>query len=423
MESPEQSIGWSNLKLNKQVINAIDEAGFSTPTEVQARCIPLILGGQQVIGIAQTGTGKTAAYLVPIIMKVKFAQPGGPRAMIVVPTKELAIQVAENANKLARYTDLKIVPVYGGVGIKTQIETLRPGVDILVATPGRFMELYLKRELEVKSLKTLVIDEADRMMDMGFIPQLRKIFEILPQKRQNLLFSATFPERVEKLSEDFLEFPHKVEITPQATPAQRVDQQYYQLPNLKSKINFLEFLLNDREQFTRVLVFTRTKETANNVAKFLERKNLGPIRVIHSNKGQNTRINAVKDFSSGLVRVLVATDVSARGIDVSKVTHVINFEVPARYEDYVHRIGRTGRAFETGRAITMVNEAEQYHLEKIQELIRERIPLKKVPPEVVIEPTSFEEQQQMAREIDAQRRREDPDFKGAFHEKKANKKP
>lgn len=415
-------IGWDNFKLNKQVLNAVQDAGYKSPTEIQIKCIPLVLGGQQVIGIAQTGTGKTAAYLIPIIMKVKYAQPSGPSALILVPTKELAVQVAENAKKLTAYTDLRVVPIFGGVGIKTQLETLAPGVDIMVATPGRFTELYLKKEIDTKSIKTLVIDEADRMMDMGFMHQLRKIFEILPRKKQNLLFSATFPEKVEKLSEDFLEFPHKIEITPQATTARQVEQEYYELPNLKSKINFLEYLLQDRAEFSRVLVFTRTKESANNVTKFIERKGLGPVRVIHSNKGQNTRLNALKDFSAGSIRILVATDVSARGIDVSKVSHVINFEVPAQHEDYVHRIGRTGRAFETGKAITMVNAAEQYHLDKIQALIREKIPKKIAPNSVLEEETSFDESQQIARLIDAQRRKEDPDFKGAFHEKKANKK-
>jgi len=418
VETGDQLSAWSNFKLNKQVLNAIADAGYFKPTEIQSKGIPFVLGGRQLIGIAQTGTGKTAAYLIPIIMKVKYAQPLGPGALVLVPTKELAVQVAENAKKLSSYTDLRVVPVYGGVGIKTQVETLKNGVDIMIATPGRLMELYLKKEIDLKTVKTLVIDEADRMMDMGFIHQLRKIFDILPRKRQNLLFSATFPERVEKLAEDFLEFPYKIEVTPQATAAKMVEQEYYLVPNLKTKINFLEHLLKNRDEFTRVLVFTRTKETANNVTKFIERKGLGSVKVIHSNKGQNTRLNAIKDFKSGTVRVLVATDVSARGIDVAKVSHVINFEVPVQYEDYIHRIGRTGRALEAGKAITMVNEAEVYHISKIQELIREKIPLKKLPASVEVEDTPFEESQLMAKQIDAQKRKEDPTFKGAFHEKK-----
>ncbi|HCM77717.1 MAG TPA: DEAD/DEAH box helicase [Cytophagales bacterium] len=418
VEPKDLSNEWLNFQLNKQLLTAIAEAGYSSPTEIQKKCIPLVLGGQQVIGIAQTGTGKTAAYLLPILMKVKFRQENGPRALLLAPTKELVVQVTKNAQALAAMTDIRIVSLYGGVGPTSQIEAIEAGVDILVATPGRFMDLYLKNHISVKQIKTLVIDEADRMMDMGFIHQLRKIFEVLPRKRQNLLFSATFPEKVEKLSEDFLEFPHKVEVTPQATPAKQVAQQYFSVPNLKTKINFLEYLLSKPDDFNRVIIFTRTKESANNVSKFIERKGLGPVRVIHSNKGQNSRLNALQEFSEGGARVLVATDVSSRGIDVTKVSHVINFEVPSRYEDYVHRIGRTGRAAEKGKAITMVTEAEQFHLDKIQELIREKIPLKKLPPKVKVEETSFEEAQMMARILDNQRRKADPTFKGAFHEKK-----
>ncbi|MCO5270282.1 MAG: DEAD/DEAH box helicase [Cyclobacteriaceae bacterium] len=424
METLDQPNEWLNFKLNKQLLLAVEEAGFAQPTEIQRKCIPLILGGQQVIGIAQTGTGKTAAYLLPVLMKTKFAQGQNPRALVLAPTKELVVQITQHAQALSKKTDLRIVPLYGGIGATGQISELKSGTDILVATPGRFMDLYLKNEIPVKDIRTLVIDEADRMMDMGFIHQLRKVFEVLPVRRQNLLFSATFPEKVEKLSGDFLEFPHKVEVTPQATPAKQISQQFYSVPNLKTKINFLEYLLAQRGVFDRVIVFTRTKESANNVFKFIDRKGLGPVRVIHSNKGQNSRLNAIKEFGEGKARVLVATDVSARGIDISRVSHVINFEVPGRYEDYVHRIGRTGRAAEKGIAITMATEAEQFHIEKIQELIRGKIPIKELPPQVKVEEASFEEAQKMARALDQQRKRADPTFRGAFHEKKkkGNKK-
>ncbi|MEZ4973153.1 MAG: DEAD/DEAH box helicase [Cyclobacteriaceae bacterium] len=414
---------WLNYKLNKQMLQAIADVGFEAPTEIQRKCFTLIQGGQQVIGIAQTGTGKTAAYLIPLLQKINYAQDTGPRALVLVPTKELTKQVADAAMKLAAHTDIRIISLFGGVGIKSQAEQLQQGADVIVATPGRLLELYQEKKLITKHVKTLVIDEADRMMDMGFIHQLRKILDILPSKRQNLLFSATFPDKVEKLSEEFLEFPHKVEVTPQATVARQVSQVYYEVPNFKTKINFLEQLLSDKEQFTRVIIFTRTKETANNIFKFIERRNFGPVRVIHSNKGQNTRMNALSDFGKGEVRVLVATDVSARGIDISKVSHVINFDVPTRHDDYVHRIGRTGRASEVGQAITMASEPELFHIGKIEKLIREKIPLRTLPTEVKIEETSFEEAQLMAKAIDNQRKRDDPNFKGAFHEKKRNKKP
>jgi len=255
-------------------------------------------------------------------------------------------------------------------------------------------------------------------MDMGFMHQLRKIFEVIPSKKQNLLFSATFSDRIEKLSQEFLEFPIKVAITPQATTAKQVEQELYHIPNLRTKINFLEYLLADDETFNRVMIFARTKENADNVFKYLERKKMGPLRVIHSNKGQNSRINAMNEFKQGHLRLLVSTDVAARGIDVEKVSHVINFDVPALYEDYVHRIGRTGRAFQEGKAITFATKAELYHVKKIEKLIREKIPVKKLPEEIKIEETPTAEAHTMAREIDRQKKREDPDYGGAFHERK-----
>lgn len=409
---------WIDFKLNKQLFQAIEEAGFSSPTEVQQKCIPLILGGQHVIGIAQTGTGKTAAYMLPLLMKVKYAQGSDPRGLILVPTKELAVQVLTQGQQLSKYTDLRIAALYGGVGAKAQIEILNKGIDIIVATPGQFLELYMRNEIPAKQIKTLVIDEADRMMDMGFMHQLRKIFEVIPSKKQNLLFSATFSDRIEKLSQEFLEFPIRVEVTPQATAAKQVEQEVYYISNLRTKINFLEYLLADQETFNRVMIFARTKENADNVFKYLERKKLGPIRVIHSNKGQNSRINAMNEFKQGQLRILVSTDVASRGIDVEKVSHVINFDVPSHYEDYVHRIGRTGRAFQEGKAITFATKAELYHITRIEKLIREKIPVKKLPDKIKIEETSTEEAQVMAREIDRQKKREDPEYGGAFHERK-----
>ncbi len=413
---------FEDFNLNRQLLNAVADMGYEAPTEIQQKAIPIIMGGQEVIGIAQTGTGKTAAYLLPILMKVKFAQGKDPRAVVVAPTKELTLQITDHAKQLAKNTDLRILAIYGGVGPKEQIQALEQGVDIIITTPGRFMELYLKRELITKQIKTLVLDEADRMMDMGFMPQLRKIFEIIPNKRQNLLFSATFPQRVERLSGEFLEFPIRIEVTPQSTPAKQVSQVVYSIPNLKTKINFLVHLLEDHIEFNRVMIFTRTKDVANNVYKFLERKGIGPTKVIHSNKGQNTRINAVNEFREGHVRILVTTDVTARGIDITKVSHVINFDVPIMYEDYVHRIGRTGRAFQDGKAITFATEAEMFHIHRIEDVIREKIPVETLPTSIEIEETSKDEKQMMARELDYHKQKADPTFKGAFHERK-NKKP
>jgi ATP-dependent RNA helicase RhlE len=414
----ESKTSFEDFKLNKQLLTAIAEQGFENPTPIQAKCIPAALGGGHVLGIAQTGTGKTAAYLLPLLMKVKYAQGTDPRALILAPTKELALQIEEHANKLAVYTDLRIQCIYGGIGPKSQIQAINKGIDILVATPGRFMEIYLKGEIPTKHIKTLVIDEADKMMDMGFIPQLRKILEVIPSKRQNLLFSATFHPVVERLSTEFLEFPVRIEITPQSTAVETVEQELYHVPNFKTKINLLEYFLKQHDVFKKVMIFTRTKKIADNIFHFIERKNLGPVKVVHSNKGQNTRIKAMNEFKEGILRVLVATDVASRGIDVSDVSHVINFDVPYVYVDYVHRIGRTGRALKEGTAITFANEAELYHINKIEAVIHEKIPAVAIPSNVEITKTSIEEKQEMAREIDRQRRKEDPDFKGAFHEKK-----
>jgi ATP-dependent RNA helicase RhlE len=412
--------GFAELKLNKQLLNAIYEAGYSSPTDIQQKAIPRILAGHDVMGIAQTGTGKTAAFVLPILMKIKYAQGDVPRALILAPTKELVMQIEEVTRQLATYTDLRMVVLYGGVGPKTQIEQLKAGVDIIVGTPGRFLDIYSKGHIFTKQLKTLVLDEADRMMDMGFMPQIRNILEVIPVKRQNLLFSATMPEKVLKFSEEFLDFPEVIEISPQATAATTVEQYFYAVPNLRTKIELLELLLSD-EAFTRVIVFTKTRVTANDVYKYIDRKKLGSVKVLHSNKGQNSRIAAMNAFKQGELRILVTTDVSSRGIDVSEVSHVINFDVPVIYEDYVHRIGRTGRAQLSGIAITFVNKAEQYHLKKIEKIIRQAIPEKKLPQEVKIHKTSFEESQLMEREIDHQKRIENPNYQGAFHEKKERK--
>ena len=423
MSDTPQPLCFSDFKLNKQLLTAVAEAGFTEPTPVQAQTIPLLLAGHDVLGIAQTGTGKTAAFGLPLLMKVKYAQGTHPRALVLAPTRELAMQLENHLRKLAVHTDLRIFAIYGGLGPKTQIATIAQGVDILIATPGRLLELYLKGDLVLKELKTLVLDEADKMMDMGFMPQIRRILEVIPTKRQNVLFSATMPEKVTVLSEEFLEFPVRVEVTPAATSAQTVTQQLYQVPNLVTKINLLEYLMLDWDTFHRVMIFTRTKENAENVAGFLQRKAHGEVRAIHGNKGQNVRINAMEAFKAGDVRFLVATDVAARGIDVPQVSHVINFDVPLVYDDYVHRIGRTGRAQHTGAAITFANEAEMHHMQRIAELIRQEIPLVPLPPEVEVAPTTFDEQQSMNREKDERRKREDPDFKGAFHERKEWMKP
>ena len=410
---------FADFKLNKQLLTAIEEAGYTEPTPIQQKAITPILAGQDIMGVAQTGTGKTAAFVLPMLMKLKYAQGDLPRALILLPTRELAMQIGENIKALGKYTDLRTVVLYGGLGPKSQIEALQKGVDIIVSTPGRFLDLYSAEHIHPKMLQFLVLDEADKMMDMGFIGAIHRILEVVPRKRQNLLFSATMSELVHKIAGDFLAFPLKIEVSEQATPAQTVNQSLYFVPNLKTKINLLHHLLKDAESFNRLIIFCKTRVIADNVHSFLTRK-YGPkeIRVIHANKGQNTRINSIAAFKEGRIRILVATDVAARGLDIDDVSHVINFEVPIIIEDYVHRIGRTGRALKSGEAITFCNPAEEHYIKEIEKLIKQKIPVIEIPTDVFIEKTPYDEKQLIDRAIDDQKRKADPDFKGAFHEKK-----
>jgi ATP-dependent RNA helicase RhlE len=409
---------FSDFKLNKQILNALADAGFQHPTAIQQKAIPLILSGHDLTGVAQTGTGKTAAYLLPMLMKIKFAEGKYPRGLILVPTRELASQVSDHLKLFATYTDLRHIAISGGVGTKSQKEALENGVDIVIATPGRLLELYFSGHLILKKLQLFVMDEAERLLDMGFKKQINSILDIVPRKRQNILFSATMSANVKAVADNFLDMPMVVNIAPELKTAKGISQVIYSVPNLKTKINLLEYFLAD-ETFNRVIVFCKTKNNASNIFKYLSRKHGEEnVRVIHGNKDQNTRINAFKAFREGTIRVLITTDVAARGIDVTDVSHVINFDVPLVYEDYIHRIGRTGRALRKGDSITFCNAADEYHIKKIQKLIGQKIPVKELPKEVVVEETPFEEKQVILREIDSQRKKEDPDYQGAFQEKK-----
>ncbi|WP_158795257.1 DEAD/DEAH box helicase [Pedobacter sp. L105] len=410
---------FEEFNLNRQILNAVADAGFTVATPIQEKAIAPVLSGQDIFGIAETGTGKTAAYVLPILMQLKYAQGDAARALILAPTRELAMQIAEHVKIFSKYTDLRSVVVFGGIGPKTQIEQIKAGVDIIIATPGRFLDIYLSGHINTQYLKFLVLDEADKMMDMGFIGSIHRILEVVPRRRQNLLFSATMSELVHKIAGDFLKNPTIIEVGEQATPAQTVTQVLYQVPNFKTKINLLQHLLKNDVDFKRLIIFCKTKTVADNIHSFIVRRfGEEAVRVIHANKGQNTRINSINAFKEGNLRVLVATDVASRGIDVAEVSHVINFDVPIIIEDYVHRIGRTGRAYAKGDALTFCTEAETYYVRKIEKLMRQNIPVIPIPEEVFIEETPFEEKQFIAREIDNQKKKDDPDFKGAFHEKK-----
>ena len=416
------STTFDNFGIGKSIMKALDEIGFHEPTPVQELAIPVIKSGQDILGIAQTGTGKTAAYLIPMLMRLVKAEGEDPRALILVPTRELAIQVGEDIAELTQYTNIRSAAVFGGIGWTKHAELVKPGVDIVVATPGRLWDLYQVGALRFKKIKMLVIDEADRMLDMGFMPQLNQLFEVIPLKRQNLLFSATFSDKIEIISNEFLTFPTRVEVAPSATPVDKVEQYFYRLPNFRTKLNLISYLLTNTEVYKRVIVFCSTKENAEFVFKVLDRKVEGEVRVLHSNKAQNTRINAIQSFKEGNVRVLISTDVSARGIDVSLISHVINFDLPTHYEDYVHRIGRTARANHDGVAISFLKPDEEFHLENIEKLIRMEIPELPIPEKVEVVESSRSEMQEIAREMDRQKKLADTGFKGAFHEKKERRK-
>ncbi|HNQ38485.1 MAG: DEAD/DEAH box helicase [Prolixibacteraceae bacterium] len=409
---------FEELKVSRSLLKALEEIGFREPTPVQELVIPVIQSGMNVVGIAQTGTGKTAAYLLPVLTRLVKAEGTEPRCLVLVPTRELSVQVGEDIAELTAFSDLRHASVFGGVGWTRHAALLEPGVDVLAATPGRLWDLYQAHALSLKKVKYLVIDEADRMLDMGFMPQLRQLFEILPARRQNLLFSATFSEKVEKMAEEFLDHYEKVEVAPSATPVEEVKQIVYRVPNFQTKLNLIGHLLQDELQFRRVILFVKTKASAEAVYRVIRRKSEGEKRIMHSDKGQSTRLNAIRAFKEGEVRILITTDLSARGLDASEVTHVINFDIPPHYEDYIHRIGRTARAGHHGTAITLVTPDEVWHLRHIEKMIRMTIAEAPVPEEVVVTETQFEERQKQKREVDRQRKVDDPSFKGAFHEKK-----
>jgi ATP-dependent RNA helicase RhlE len=404
---------FSNLKLSKQLLNALNEIGYDKPTPIQEKVIPAILSGRDIIGIAPTGTGKTAAYLIPLLKKLNYAMEDHPRALILAPTRELAIQISDELKQLSKYYDIRAVCLYGGTGMKTQIEEIRAGRDIVITTPGRFLDLYRMEILLTKLIRTLIIDEADKMMDMGFRPQINRILEILPfKKRQNLLFSATFHAKVENLAIDFLDFPVKIDIQP---TRENIEQYFYKVPNLKTKIYLLSFLLKNTSEFRKVIIFAKTKKTADDIYKFIVRKVDENVKIIHANKGQNTRINTINEFRQGGFRILVTTDLISRGIDISGISHVINFDVPVIYEDYIHRIGRTGRIYHEGVSLTFVNEPDEFHLLEIERLTGKKIPERKLPAEIEIRPTEEWEKKKNQKEIDKIKRKLDQDFKGAFH--------
>jgi ATP-dependent RNA helicase RhlE len=356
--------------LEANILKAVQEAGYTEPTPIQSAAIPQILAGHDLIGIAQTGTGKTAAFVLPILAKLAATnRDGGPRsirALVVAPTRELAAQIEENVRAYSKHLSLRAATVYGGVSERPQIEALRSGVDLLVATPGRLLDLMGRQFCDFSKLNFLVLDEAERMLDMGFLPDVRRIIKALPAKRQTLLFSATLSREIEAITHEFLRAPKTVQIGRRANPAETVTQFVYEVPQ-HLKPGLLFHLLRE-PSLSMVLVFSRRKHGADRIARSLEAKGIRTA-TLHSNRSQNQRLRALKDFKSGAVRVLVATDIAARGIDVDGISHVVNYDFPMHPEDYVHRIGRTGRAHAVGDAISFVTPEDHSALRSLERFI------------------------------------------------------
>lgn len=365
---------FEQLGLIEPILKALEEESYKTPTPIQAEAIPVILDGYDLLGCAQTGTGKTAAFSIPIIQRIEAqyrkGRKPGIKALILTPTRELAIQIGESFTAYGRHTHVRHTVIFGGVGQKPQTDALERGVDVLVATPGRLLDLINQGFVRLETLDYFVLDEADRMLDMGFIHDIKRILPLLPKKRQSLFFSATMPPEIERLASSILHEPEKVEVTPPSSTVDKIEQYVYYVEKAE-KVNLLKTLLEDNA-LESVLVFTRTKYGADKVARVLNKSGIGA-EAIHGDKGQNTRQRALSNFKDHTTRVLIATDIAARGIDVDHLSHVINYELPNVPETYVHRIGRTGRAGRDGVAFSFCDVEEVPYLKDIQKLIGKEI--------------------------------------------------
>jgi ATP-dependent RNA helicase RhlE len=368
---------FTDLGLKPELLRGIAEKGYDTPTPIQREAIPAVLSGRDVLANAQTGTGKTAAFVLPILQNLGAPQPGAPRVLVLTPTRELAAQVAASARDYGRFVNqLRTVVIFGGVSEKPQIDALRRGCDIVVATPGRLLDLAQQRQLDLSKISCLVLDEADRMLDMGFIHAIRQILKMLPSVRQNLMFSATYSEDIRTLANRMLRDPLSIQVAPRNATAERIDQQVYKVPK-EHKRHLLAHLIT-AGQWSQVLVFTRTKHGANRLMQQLEGAGIVSA-AIHGNKSQAARVRALADFKEGRVTALVATEVAARGLDIKELPYVVNYELPNVPEDYVHRIGRTARAGGTGNAVSLVSQDEAPLLRDIESLLKMSLPVTPVP--------------------------------------------
>lgn len=410
---------FEELNLNTPLLNAINDFGYVHPTPIQEASFSIIMSGRDVMGIAQTGTGKTIAYLLPLLRQLPYSEQRHPRVLIIVPTRELVTQVLSELEKLTTYMNCRIAGVYGGANINKQAEAVYAGLDILIGTPGRIYDLAMKGVLSFKGIKKLVIDEVDEMLNLGFRPQVVSILELLPSKRQSVLFSATLSEDVEEVFSDFFYNPERIEIAPHGTPLEKIEQVAYHVPNFYTKVNLLEHLIRENDDINKALVFAPSRKIADLVYDLISPKFPNQIGVIHSNKSQNYRFNALSNFEEGLSRVLVSTDIMARGLDISDVSHVINLSLPDNPGDYLHRIGRTGRADKAGIAISIISDIEQEKQMEIEELMDRAMSLEPLPESIEVATLLLPEEETSISSKNYLNMPSLGNSQGAFHEKKA----
>ena len=414
---------FEQFNLPKSVQKAIDDLGFVTPTPIQEKSFSVIMSGRDMMGIAQTGTGKTFAYLLPLLKLYKFTVTDTPKIVILVPTRELVVQVVEEVEKLTKYMSVRTLGIFGGVNINTQKKAVNEGIDILVGTPGRVMDLALDSVIRFDDTQKLVIDEFDEMLNLGFRVQLTSILAMMTRnKRQNILFSATMTDEVDSILNDFFDFPEEVTLAPSGTPLENIQQFTYNIPNFNTKVNLLIHLLESDESMDRILVFVNNKKISDVLHERIEEHFDGQFGVIHSNKSQNYRLSTMASFQEGKLRGIITTDIMARGLDISNISHVINFEAPEMPELYMHRIGRTGRADATGTAISFITPREADLITEVEILMNQEIDVLEFPEEVEISSKLIEPEKDK-QPIKFLLKKPKLDGSGAFHEKaKKNKK-
>ncbi|MDN3723571.1 DEAD/DEAH box helicase [Aequorivita sp. SDUM287046] len=411
---------FTDFNISNQLQYAMSDLGFEKPTPIQAQSFSVIMSGTDMVGIAQTGTGKTLAYMLPILQDLKFSKEINPRVLVLVPTRELVIQVVEEIEKFGKYASIRVKGVFGGTNINRQKEDVAQGSDIIVATPGRLYDLVVSRALQLKAIKKVVIDEVDVMLDLGFRFQLTNILELLPNKRQNIMFSATMTDDVNVFIHDFFIAPTTVSVAVSGTPLETIKQFAYSVPNFYTKANLLKYLLQNESDFKKVLVFVPNKKSADLLFDILDEFFGSEVAVIHSNKTQNYRIRSIENFNAEKTRILVTTDVMSRGLDLERISHVINFDVPYFPENYMHRIGRTGRAEQEGTSILLYTPNEENAKQAIEDLMGIKITEMQLPGEVEVSTQlTFEEQPQII-EINNPQNLEEAG--PAFHEKKEKNK-